>query len=269
MSKAPDSEAELPLFRPEALQHNETQWLGEVVFSQPLALKATAILAVIVVIGTALVGYLGTYTRKSTVVGEIMPDEGVVAVYAQSSGHVVRSNVTEGRHVTQGETLLVMMGQGRQQEPVIAPVSGMTVAFDALPGREVDPARALLSIVPDGSRLEAMLYAPGKDVHRAKVGDTVKLRYEAFPSSRYGLSTGRIVSISQSPLTSAEFASIGEAVRQRIAPRDRGAPLYRLTVALQEPFVIANGRREDLKAHMLLEADVVLETQRLYQRLLD
>ena len=47
----------------------------------------------------------GSYTRRTTVDGIVVPDAGLLKVYAKHSGIVISKTVTEGRHVARGEVL--------------------------------------------------------------------------------------------------------------------------------------------------------------------
>ena len=64
-------------------------------------------------------------------------------------------------------------------------------------------------------------------------------------------------------LNAAEMARLGLA-----APRP-GEPMYRITVALALPHVMAYGRPQPLAAGMQLEADVLLERRRLVEWLFE
>nr|WP_293034051.1 ATP-binding cassette domain-containing protein [Paraburkholderia sp.] len=50
----------------------------------------------------------GTYTRRTTVNGVIMPDSGLVKVYAQQSGILNKREVVEGQRVTRGQALYTL-----------------------------------------------------------------------------------------------------------------------------------------------------------------
>lgn len=68
----------------------------------------------------------GSYTRRATVEGVLVPDTGLVKVYARESGVVMKKAVTEGRYVTRGQVLyaistdLQSAAEGQTQAIVIA-----------------------------------------------------------------------------------------------------------------------------------------------------
>ncbi|AJY43134.1 hlyD secretion family protein [Burkholderia humptydooensis] len=47
----------------------------------------------------------GSYTRRTTVSGVVVPDTGLIKVYAKQNGVVLRKLVTEGQHVIRGQAL--------------------------------------------------------------------------------------------------------------------------------------------------------------------
>ncbi|KVE71806.1 hypothetical protein WI97_02770 [Burkholderia vietnamiensis] len=62
-------------------------------------------IAACMALAVALLFVFGTYTRRTTVEGVIVPDTGLVKVYTQQAGVVLRKAVTEGQHVTRGMVL--------------------------------------------------------------------------------------------------------------------------------------------------------------------
>ncbi|PRE60644.1 MFP transporter [Burkholderia multivorans] len=93
------------LFRIEAQQAQRASALGEIVLIRPVSLKLLSIAAAAMAVGVVLFFAFGTYTRRTTVAGVVMPDAGLVKVYALQSGIVVERNVKEGQRVTRGQTL--------------------------------------------------------------------------------------------------------------------------------------------------------------------
>ena len=64
---------------------------------------------------------------------------------------------------------------------IVAPEEGIATAVSAEIGQAVDSNKPLVSIVPHGAVLQAHLYAPSKAVGFVRTGDTVLLRYQAYP----------------------------------------------------------------------------------------
>ncbi|TGN93665.1 HlyD family secretion protein [Burkholderia sp. USMB20] len=114
------------LFRHEAQQAQRAGALGEIVLVRPVSLTLLAAAAVAMAACVLLFFTFGTYTRRTTVSGVVMPDAGLVKVYALQPGIVVERDVKEGQHVARGQTLytvstdLQSAAQGATQAALIA-----------------------------------------------------------------------------------------------------------------------------------------------------
>lgn len=148
---------------------------------------------------------------------------------------------------------------------VRAPRDGTVTALNGHVGQVVPADLALAAIVPAGSPFEADLYVPSGAIGFLKPGQSVRVRYDAFPYQKFGQFTGTVREVARSGLTGAELAASGHAV-----PAGTGAePLYPVRVALARQAVAAYGHAEPLRAGMRLQASVVLERRRLIDWLLD
>lgn len=144
---------------------------------------------------------------------------------------------------------------------VEAPASGFVAAVLVEPGQPVASGTPLLTVLPEGSPLEAHLHAPSRAIGFVRAGQEVRLRYPAFPFQKFGSHRGRVVSVSRSAQPPGDLG---------FAPPDGSRePLYRIKVALDAQDVIAYGRPEPLQAGMQVEADVLLDRRRLIEWLFD
>lgn len=96
---------EFGLFRSEAAQAQRRRVLGDIVLVRPLSTTLLTVAAMVMATCVVLFFTFGTYTRRTTVAGVVMPDSGLVKVYALQPGIVVERDVKEGQHVTRGQTL--------------------------------------------------------------------------------------------------------------------------------------------------------------------
>ncbi len=149
---------------------------------------------------------------------------------------------------------------------VTAPETGIATAVLADIGQTVDSSRPLLSIVPADAPLQAELYAPSKSIGFIKPGDPVLIRYQAYPYQKFGQYQGRVRSISRTSVPFAELASMAGAVPG--LAKD-GEQLYRLQISLDKQMVTAYGQPRPLQSGMLLDADVLQDTRRLYEWVLE
>lgn len=401
------------LFRKEVLEAGRSGWLGGISLAQPLRLWMLTALAVVAAITIMLFITLGTYTRRSTVIGQLVPMQGLATVLAPATGLVERLEVSEGGRVAAGDILALVaipratVGSGdlqlalehrlqqrqdgmlstqqaqyaqlraqaqgvgsqlaaakrelaqvesevttrqqqmriasetlerlrqlehgqyvsilqiKQQEALVldytgqmqslqrqaistqrlisqlqqvlrelpgqqqasdagyqrelaqleqervqtqvgaallvkAPVSGVVATQVVKLGQAVQVGQPLLSLLPANDKLEAELFVPSRSIGFVNPGDTVLLRYQAFPYQKFGHQQGRVERISRSVLSSAELTTLMRNSQQR-------EPYYRITVALNRQSITAYGNPEPLKPGMLLDADVMGEKRRLIE----
>jgi membrane fusion protein len=157
-----------------------------------------------------------------------------------------------------------------QRIVVRAPQTGLVTAVLAAPGDSVSPAAALASLLPEGARMQAELFAPSSAVGFLRPRQAVQLRYQAFPFQKFGHHPGQVLQVSRTPLQAAELASLPLATGTTSAApnssaRPPGEPLYRITVELDRQTVQAYGVAQPLVAGMQLEADVLLDRRRLIE----
>lgn len=160
--------------------------------------------------------------------------------------------------------------EGAQQQAVRrielrAPQDGTLSAVLADPGQSVAPPAALASLVPAGAELQAQLYAPSRAIGFIRPGQTVRLRFEAYPYAKYGHRDGRVLQVSRVPLAPAELAGLALPAQPAT-----GEPLFRITVALAPATPGGSGAETlPLAAGMRLQADVLLERRRLIEWLFE
>ncbi len=413
--------ADIPLFRREALDARQTNGLGDIVLVRPISFTVLTCLATALAVSVAAFFFFASYTKRSTISGQLVPVGGLVKVYVPQAGIVFETFVHEGQRVKRGEPLLTISSEryGSDAEPVqagisrqlehrrdslrgelekvlrlqlderdslsnkvaslqrelailarqadsqqrlvalssdatqryqglmdkgyisvdqlqqrqaellgqrqalqglereraalqqqlterrnelaglgarqanqqadiqrqlsaleqnlaeseakrtllvTAPETGIATAVLADIGQTVDSSRPLLSIVPADAPLQAELYAPSKSIGFIKPGDSVLIRYQAYPYQKFGQYQGRVRSISRTSVPFAELARMAGAVPG--LAKD-GEQLYRLQISLDKQMVTAYGQPRPLQSGMLLDADVLQDTRRLYEWVLE
>ncbi len=163
------------------------------------------------------------------------------------------------RHATQNQLaqIATALAQNEAARALVlhSPESGVVSSLVVKTGQSVATGQALMSVVPQGARLEAQLLVPSPSVGFMHRGERVLLRYQAFPYQKFGLHAGRVIQVSRSALGPADAAALlGQPTKQ---------PFYRVLVALDHQQVDAYGRRELLRPGMTFTADVLLERRRL------
>lgn len=155
---------------------------------------------------------------------------------------------------------------------LIAPRAGRVSALPITAGQAVQPGQNVVSLVPIGpdgrpAGLQAQLYAPSRSAGFAQPGQEVYLRLAAYSYQKFGVVKGRVESVSRSPIASQDLpAGQGQAL---VAAAQASEPLYRISVELTTQTLNTYGRETQLTAGMGLEADVYLETRKLWEWFLE
>ncbi len=170
-----------------------------------------------------------------------------------------RNQIAELERSVTAADLDIAENEARREILVVAPADGIVTGIAAVVGQPVDNSAPLAFIVPAGSLLRAELYAPSRAIGFISVGEDVLLRYEPFPYQKFGHYHGAVEAVSQTAVLPGA----------RSADAVGAEPLYQVVVALESQNVIAYGVPRELRAGMAVEADVLLETRRLYEWVLE
>lgn len=140
-----------------------------------------------------------------------------------------------------------------------SPISG-TVAYLAVKEAEtVGPGVLVATIIPAGSKLQAHLYAVSRDANRAKIGDEVRLKYDAFVYQKYGTYEGKIIGISDSPISQQELPP-----QFAQNPGEAPEPRFRIIVELSQNYVEKGTEKIELQAGVKLKAEILLRKRPVY-----
>ena len=133
--------------------------------------------------------------------------------------------------------------QGFSEITITSPIAGRVSALRAAPRMAVSSGETLVVVVPHGAELEALLFATPRSAGFLRHGQTVVLRYDAFPYQRYGVGRGTITEVASAALPETQTG---------------GEPAYRVRVRLDE-----GSRRFSLLPDMTLSASITLERRSL------
>ncbi|WP_241107120.1 HlyD family efflux transporter periplasmic adaptor subunit [Pseudomonas sp. MPFS] len=113
------------LFRSAATEAQRVKWLGEIVLIRPMSFFFLTLFALLMlgVVGGFFIW--GSYTKRSTVSGQLVPAGGQIKVRTPQTGVVLEKYVTEGQAVVMGDPLLSISSEryGSTADPVQARVS--------------------------------------------------------------------------------------------------------------------------------------------------
>jgi membrane fusion protein len=102
---------EKQLFRIEAIQHRQSHWLGSVLLLRPISFALWTAFAITVATAVLVFLFLGTYAKKSRVMGFLQPERGIVKVHPRDAGTILERHVLEGQQVNRGDVLFVLSGE--------------------------------------------------------------------------------------------------------------------------------------------------------------
>lgn len=147
----------------------------------------------------------------------------------------------------------------RRGYTLTAPIAGRIGSLLAFPGMGVVPGRTLAALIPADAELRAELLVPARDAGLLRAGQLVRLRYDAWPHTKFGLHEGAVAEVGRSILLPEEMHG----------PLRLPGPAYRVIVRLPTQSIRSNGREWPLKTGMTLEADIVRERRRVVEWLFE
>src|SRR5689334_25405443 len=93
------------------MAERQTQWLGTVLLAPRLSYRLFAAFAGIATLAIVALLFVGSYTRKAHIVGWLVPEGGLVQVFAPQSAVIRQISVTEGSQVRKGDPLIVLSSE--------------------------------------------------------------------------------------------------------------------------------------------------------------
>jgi membrane fusion protein len=145
-------------------------------------------------------------------------------------------------------------------------------ALNLQPGQAVQAGQTVATLVPEHTdattpSVEAQLYAPSRTAGFVQAGQSVYLRYAAYPYQKFGLHTGRITSVSATPFAANELPP--NLAQQLMAQAGSTEALYRIRVQLDDQSISSHGQSYALKPGLSLEADVLQERRKVWEWVLE
>jgi membrane fusion protein len=149
--------------------------------------------------------------------------------------------------------------EARRESYVLAPQDGMVTALQIDQGKQANTGVPLMSLIPDGTRLQADLYVPSRSVGFIRVDNEARLQYQAFPYQKFGTHLGRVTKISRTAVSPQELPF----------PAPAGDVYYVITILPELGHVVAYGKLEPLQAGMQVDADIWLDRRTLLEWILE
>ncbi len=136
--------------------------------------------------------------------------------------------------------------EARKSRVIRAPIAGVIASLDATQGEVLTTAKALGSIVPTGSRMAVDLRAPTNAVGRLAVGQSVWLRFDAFPYQRYGQFHGIVQEIANTATQETKDTKDEPYYRVRVRVEDRRLPNLRPDLTVNAGIGVGRRRLQDI-----------------------
>lgn len=139
---------------------------------------------------------------------------------------------------------------------------GRVESLLATQGQTVENGSSLAQIKPTGNvEYYLILWLPNNAIPYLKVGDPINIRYDAFPSDKFGQFPGTILSISSMPASRqemSEYTNVSDGTAQQ------ELALYKAIVKIKDKEFKHNGKTLRLSNGLKAQAVVFLEERPLY-----
>ncbi|PXK17571.1 HlyD family secretion protein [Klebsiella variicola] len=139
---------------------------------------------------------------------------------------------------------------------------GRVESLSATQGQTVENGSSLAQIKPTGNvEYYLILWLPNNAIPYLKVGDPINIRYDAFPSDKFGQFPGTILSISSMPASRqemSEYTNVGDGTAQQ------ELALYKAIVKIKDKEFKHDGKTLRLSNGLKAQAVVFLEERPLY-----
>ncbi|HHF7520203.1 TPA: HlyD family secretion protein [Klebsiella variicola] len=139
---------------------------------------------------------------------------------------------------------------------------GRVESLSATQGQTVENGSSLAQIKPTGNvEYYLILWLPNNAIPYLKVGGPINIRYDAFPSDKFGQFPGTILSISSMPASRqemSEYTNVGDGTAQQ------ELALYKAIVKIKDKEFKHDGKTLRLSNGLKAQAVVFLEERPLY-----
>ncbi|HZP16905.1 MAG TPA: biotin/lipoyl-binding protein, partial [Terriglobales bacterium] len=101
----------LPLFRPEVFKRYGHEAYGEIILIRPVGLTLLVCLVIAMILAVLTFLICGHYTNKARVSGVLLPDQGLIKLYAPQASRIASCHVREGQQVKKGDVLFELSSE--------------------------------------------------------------------------------------------------------------------------------------------------------------
>lgn len=130
-------------------------------------------------------------------------------------------------------------------------------------GQMINIGDSLLQISPSKIRNYYLVsWVTNSTIPYINVGDSVNIRYDAFPADKFGTFSGKIITISKTPASIREISnySIGDNIAQ-----NNQSPYYKVVIKPEKKYFYYNKKRFSIENGMKANIFFFLEKRKIYQ----
>jgi hemolysin D len=202
--------------------------------------------------------------------------EGLDQKFAATDAEITSTAFTELSHAREraraASEALVKAKHRVELQTLRTPIDGTVQQLNVTTiGAVVIPGQQLLSVVPDDGPVEVEAVLENRDVGFVAAGQSVEIKVDAFPFTRYGLIRGVIKSVDRD----AEAQSAGQGAQGSERAADEIANLeasdrlrYKVHIALANNRLSVDGQTAVLLPGMSVKAEVLTGRRRIIDFLL-
>jgi len=133
-------------------------------------------------------------------------------------------------------------------------------------GQMVNVGDSLLQVIPQNiDHYSLVLWVPNDAIPYITVGDSVNIRYEAFPAEKFGQFAGSVSAISKAPASQQEMQTYPGAPKATLAS---SVPYYKVIIRPEKQSILYGGKRLNLENGMKAQSTLFLEKRKIYQWML-
>ncbi|HDL7751885.1 TPA: HlyD family secretion protein [Yersinia enterocolitica] len=133
-------------------------------------------------------------------------------------------------------------------------------------GQMINVGDSLLQIIPTLIKNHYLvIWVPNDSIPYISAGDKVNIRYEAFPSEKFGQFSGTIKIISKTPASPQEMMTYQGATKSIQAA---STPYYKVIIKPDKMIISYDGKRLNLENGMLANSTLFLEKRKIYKWML-
>lgn len=141
-------------------------------------------------------------------------------------------------------------------------IDGRVESIAVSRGQMVDAGSSLAQIKQlEGIQYYLLLWLPDNSLPYVKAGDTVNIRYDAFPADKFGQFSGKVISISSMPATRRELSDYNNS----LANSSNAPTLYKAIIDIKDKQIIYKNKTLLLSNGLKASSIVFMEERPLYQ----